>query len=58
MHYACLGLHALGHQFLVMVLMDELITYAPDEVPWCMPFKGNVVLIDETRKCVSFNLEA
>jgi len=37
--------------------MDELIRGIQDEIPWCMLFVDDVVLIDETREGVNTKLE-
>jgi len=33
--------------------MDELIRAIQDEIPWCMLFAVDIVLIDETRAGVN-----
>ena len=37
--------------------MDELTRGIQDEVPWCMLFADDIVLIDETRQAVNNKLE-
>ena len=37
--------------------MDELIRGIQDEIPWCMLFANDIVLIDETREGVNTKLE-
>jgi len=37
--------------------MDELTREIQDEIPWCMLFANNILLIDETREEVNTKLE-
>jgi len=37
--------------------MDELTKRMLDEIPWCMLFADDIVLIDETREGVNVKLE-
>jgi len=37
--------------------MDELTRGTPDEVPWCILFADDIVLIDEKREGVNTKLE-
>jgi len=37
--------------------MDELTRWIQDEIPWCMLFADDIVLIDESRKGVNTKLE-
>ncbi|KAL4194234.1 hypothetical protein AMTRI_Chr05g67600 [Amborella trichopoda] len=37
--------------------MDDLTWYLQDEVPWCILFADDIVLIDETRSGINTNLE-
>ena len=39
--------------FLFIIVMDELIRAIQDEIPWCMLFVVDIVLIDETRAGVN-----
>jgi len=43
--------------FLFIIIMDELTGEIQDEVPWCMLFANDIVLIDETRGGLSEKLE-
>ena len=43
--------------FLFTLLMDELTRGIQDELPWCMLFADDIVLIDETRQGVNVKLE-
>ena len=37
--------------------MDELTRAIQDEIPWCMLFADDIVLVDETRAGVNAKLE-
>ncbi|MES6771991.1 reverse transcriptase family protein, partial [Cutibacterium acnes] len=43
--------------YLFVLVMDELTRRIQEEVPWCMLFTDDVVLIDETREGVNAKLE-
>ena len=43
--------------YLFVLVMDELTRHIQEEVPWCMLFADDVVLIDETREGVNAKLE-
>ena len=43
--------------YLFALIMDELTKDTQDEVPWCMLFADDIVLIDETRAGVSAKLK-
>ena len=43
--------------FLFTIVMDELTREIQDEVPWCMLFADDIVLIDETRGGLCEKLE-
>jgi len=43
--------------FLFAIVMDELTREIQDEVPWCMLFADDIVLIDETRGGLCEKLE-
>jgi len=54
-----IGLHqgsALS-SFLFAIVMDELTRAIQDEIPWCMLFADDIVLVDETRAGVNAKLE-
>lgn len=42
--------------YLFALLIDGLIKYIQDDIPWCM-FANNIVLIDETKNGVNDKLE-
>jgi len=37
--------------------MDELTLAIQDEIPWCLLFVDDIVLVDETRARVNVKLE-
>ena len=43
--------------FLFAIVMDELTRTIQDEIPWCMVFADDIVLVDETRAWVNAKLE-
>ena len=43
--------------FLFVIVMDELTRAIKDEIPWCMLFADDIVLVDETRAGVNAKLE-
>jgi len=43
--------------FLFTIIMDELTREIQDEVPWCMLFADDIILIDETRGGLNEKLE-
>ena len=54
-----IGLHqgsALSH-FLFAIIMDEITKSIHEDIPWCMLFVNDIVLIDETKERVNKKLE-
>jgi len=43
--------------FLFVIVMDELTRAIQDEIPWCMLFADDIVIVDETRARVNTKLE-
>ena len=43
--------------FLFAIVMDELTRAIKDEIPWCMLFVDDIVLVDERRAGVNAKLE-
>ena len=43
--------------FLFTIIIDKLTRGIQDEIPWCMLFAEDIVLIDETRDGVNTKLE-
>jgi len=43
--------------YLFALVMDEITRHIQDEVPWCMLFADDIVLVDETRGGVNAKLE-
>ena len=43
--------------YLFTLVMDEFIKSISDEVPWCMIFANDVVLVDKTNHGVNINSE-
>jgi len=43
--------------FLFAIVMDELTRVIQDEIPWCMLFVDDIVLVDEMRAGVNAKLE-
>uniref|UniRef100_A0A5B7A2U5 Putative reverse transcriptase family member n=1 Tax=Davidia involucrata TaxID=16924 RepID=A0A5B7A2U5_DAVIN len=43
--------------YLFALVMDELTKHIQDEVPWCMFFADDIVLIDETKTTLNAKLE-
>ena len=43
--------------FLFAIVMDELTRANQDEIPWCMLFADDIVLVDEMRAGIHAKLE-
>ena len=43
--------------YLFALVMDELTRHMQDEVPWCMPFADDIVLVAKTKVEVNAKLE-
>jgi len=43
--------------FLFAIVMNELTRAIQDEIPWCMLFADDIILVDETRAGVNVKLE-
>jgi len=54
-----IGLHrgSVLSPFLFTTVLDELTKGIQDEIPWCMLFTNDTVLIDETKEGVNTKLE-
>ncbi|KAM2067303.1 hypothetical protein ACFX1T_043652 [Malus domestica] len=42
--------------YLFALVMDELTRHIQDDIPWCMLFANDIVLIDETQEGVNAKL--
>lgn len=53
------GLHQRStlNLYLFALVMDELTCNIQDDVPWCMLFANDIMLIDETRERINTKLE-
>ena len=43
--------------YLFALIMDKLSTHIPRNIPWCMLFIDNIVLVDESRDDVNAKIE-
>ena len=43
--------------FLFAIIMDEITKSIHEDIPWCMLFTDNIILIGETKKGVNKKLE-
>src|SRR5436190_16466633 len=43
--------------YLFTLIMDELTRELQNEVPWCMLFADDIVLVDETKECLGRKLD-
>ena len=57
--FITIGLHqgSALNLFLFVIVMDELTRAIQNEIPWCILFADNIVLIDEKRAEVNVKLE-
>ena len=51
------GVPRLFSPYLFALVMDELTRHIEYDVPWCMLFADDIVLVDETAKGVNAKLE-
>ena len=54
-----IGLHqgSLMSSFLFAIVMNELTRIIQDEIPWCILFADDIILVDEMRAEVNVKLE-
>jgi len=54
-----IGLHQICalSPFLFVIVKDELTRAIQDEIPWCILFADDIVLVDETGAGVNVKLE-
>ena len=54
-----IGLHQKSalSPFLFAIVMDELTRAIQNEIPWCMLFADDIVLVDEMRAGINAKLE-
>ena len=54
-----IGLHqgSILSPYLFALVMDELTMHIQDDIPWCMLFADDIVLIDETKSGVNAKLD-
>jgi len=51
------GLELSPFFFFLTIVIDELTRGIQDQIPWCMLFSGDIVLLDKIRERVNTKLE-
>ena len=53
----CLHQESALSPYLFALVMDELTMHIQDDIPWCMLFVDDIVLIDETKSGINAKLD-